>query len=139
MKMMNDGPIYMRALLYGQVCSLPQVVGVYRLHGRNITYDLSAQFIIANLAEKVWVYEQAQARNLLPDSRQWLLDQLLLTLHYYIYDTRPGYTDIRSVKRWLAAHTGDLAGTLNTRVQRMWLRSLITQHLKPLKNLLKRD
>ncbi len=136
MEMMNDGPIYLRALLFGQVCSLPHVVGVYRLHGRNITYGLSADFIIANLIEKVWVYRKAQERNLLSNSRQWLYDQLHLTLHYYIYDTRPGYQELSKVVHWLKTLPEDTGRQLLPVVQRMWLRSRITRHLRPIRNLL---
>ncbi len=137
MTMMNDGPIYLRALLYGQVCSLPHVVGVYRLHGRNITYGLSADFIIANMAEKVWVYKKAKERNLLRNSRLWIFDQLHLTLHYYIYDTRPGYADIKKVIHWLKTEAEDAGNDLIPKVHRIWLRSRITRYMKPLKKMLK--
>ena len=48
--MMNDTSIYLRALMMGNNCySYKKIVGVYRIHEKNITgKSVKAEFIIKN-------------------------------------------------------------------------------------------
>src|SRR5690606_38414804 len=44
MKMVNDSSLYLRSLLEGDGGFINEIVGVYRIHGDNITFDLNSDF-----------------------------------------------------------------------------------------------
>ncbi|WP_339060921.1 glycosyltransferase family 2 protein [Tepidibacillus marianensis] len=64
MLMMNDSSIYLRALLLGDVYIIDDIIGVYVVHGNNISSNLKADFIIKNLEEKVWVFNEAKKKHI---------------------------------------------------------------------------
>lgn len=53
MTMMNDTSIYLRALMMGGKTFInKKIIGIYRFHGENVTFNLKSEFIIKNLEEK---------------------------------------------------------------------------------------
>lgn len=55
--MVNDAPIYMRALMAGDIYIMKDVIGVYREHSQNISKSLPTDFLIANIEEKRKIYK----------------------------------------------------------------------------------
>ncbi|GEM_PF-1949047 len=129
MGMMNDGPIYMRALLTGDVHAMDDIIGVYRLHTRNISYQLPLDFLMANLLEKKKVYDIAQERGLLADPAQWLYDHWELTTKYYVQGTIPAYGDVRTLQRWIHQHGLDWKDRLNRNITYWWARKQVAIRL----------
>lgn len=99
MKMMNDAPIYMRALLFGDIYALDDVVGVYRIHNSNITRSLSSRFILDNLKEKRFVSDWAKKIGIKLSST-WLQMQFDITTFYYFSDSRYTFKDIIVLYYW---------------------------------------
>lgn len=83
-KMLNDSSIYLRALLVGDAYILRTISGVYRIHSKNISSNLDVEFIIENLEEKYKIYEEIVKRNLLNNPKEWLKNQVLLTISFFV-------------------------------------------------------
>lgn len=99
MKMVNDAAIYMRALLYGDIYVLDDIIGVYRLHNNNITFNISSSFIIDNLEEKRHIFNESKRLKLfLPED--WLRLQYQLTIHYYYINNIYSIIDIFRICSW---------------------------------------
>lgn len=103
MKMVNDTSIYLRALLHGNPYFLNDVVGVYRIHGNNITYSCSVQFIIDNLEEKYKIGILAKERFNLDDEQfeNWLFEQFYITIIYYLENSPSNIKDKLQLLRWI--------------------------------------
>ena len=56
MDMMNEGPIFLKAMKKGQMYLFNSPAGFYRIHSNNITKGLEPKFIIDNMEEKKEVY-----------------------------------------------------------------------------------
>lgn len=102
MKMVNDAAIYMRALLYGDLFVLKESIGNYRVHGNNISNDLSGKFIIQNLEERLYVAEKLIDNN--KERQEWMHRQCLLVYSYYIGRSKPCLRDRREVLIWVLRH-----------------------------------
>lgn len=102
MKMVNDAAIYMRALLYGDLFVLKESIGNYRVHGSNISNDLSGQFIIQNLEERLYVAERLINNN--NERQEWMRRQCILVYSYYIGRSRPSMKDRCDVLFWILKH-----------------------------------
>ena len=56
MKMMNDSSIYLRCLMLGRSAyANEKIIGVYRVHDKNDTFNVKADFTIKNLKEKKYI------------------------------------------------------------------------------------
>lgn len=86
--MVNDSSIYLRALLSGNAYVLDCISGVYRVHSKNISFNLDVDFIIENLIEKKNVYEEIKVRKILKNSDEWLKNQVLLTTLYFVKNNK---------------------------------------------------
>lgn len=98
MLMMNDNSIYLRSLLEGQIYILNDIVGAYRVHNNNISKNVPIDFILKNQEEKLWVYKENIHNFENPD--EWLFNQLMITFIYYIYESNPSYSEIKSILSW---------------------------------------
>lgn len=99
MKMVNDASIYMRALLYGDIYVLDDIIGVYRQHNSNITNNISSSFIIDNLEEKKHIFMESKRLKLnLP--MDWLKLQYQLTIYYYFTNNNYLFNDIFRISSW---------------------------------------
>ncbi len=102
MEMMNDSSIYLRALLNdGKIYIYETPTGVYRIHSKNITFNLSAEFIIDNLKEKKYIYEIIDKKNILNNVTRWFEEQILLTIRYFIFGNNPDKEEIKKILKWL--------------------------------------
>ena len=139
MEMVNDGPVFLRSLLFGRVWALSDKVGVYRFHGENISFGLTPTFITDNLEEKIKVGEKAKERSLLDDPEQWLIEQIVLTLRYFIYDSKPKEEAVKKVLDWnRKRNTGKVQKSVEKAIRRLWLRRRISKRLQFLKTWSKR-
>lgn len=91
MDMVNDTSIYLRSLLNGKPYFLNNIVGVYRMHGNNLTFSCSLQFIIDNLEEKYKVgILGKEVFNLNENEyRLWMFEQFYMTIMYYLNSSKP--------------------------------------------------
>ena len=101
MEMVNDMPIYMRCLTAGgKVFFLEEEIGVYRIHGSNISKAMTPEFIIDNLKEKAEVLSRIKQFNLFTGYEEWWFEQVKVTLGYYVYGSQPDFGAYRKVKNW---------------------------------------
>jgi hypothetical protein len=108
---------------------MADIIGVYRLHTRNISYQLPLDFLMANLLEKKKVYDIAQKRGLLANPNQWLYDHWELTTKYYVQGTIPAYGDMRTLQRWIHQHGLDWKDRLNRNITYWWVRKQVAIRL----------
>ncbi len=99
-EILNDSSIYMNALLYGDSFILEDVVGVYRIHKSNLTFNLDVDFLIANLVEKRKIYDKIKNKLEQNKAKEWLYGQINLTLKYYIINTNIGEKEIKKLIVW---------------------------------------
>lgn len=101
MEMVNDMPIYMRSLTVGgKVFFLEQEIGVYRIHGNNISKKMTPEFIIANLKEKADILLRIKKMRLFERYDIWWLKQVRVTLDYLLFDSQPTFCEYWTVRRW---------------------------------------
>ena len=105
-EMVNDSSIYLRALIAGDAYILDEISGVYRVHSKNITFNLSVDFIIENLIEKRKVYDEIIKRKLLEDTDEWLKKQVLLTTEYYVQYNNTKDEDFTKLISWCENNSG---------------------------------
>lgn len=82
-EMVNDSCIYLRALLTGDAYVLNEISGVYRVHSKNITFNLSTDLVNKNLIEKVKIYKELKKNDLIDNPENWLKRQINLTIKYF--------------------------------------------------------
>ncbi len=100
MKMVNDASIYMRSLLYGDAYIMEDIIGTYRIHDTNITKSLTPNFIIENLDEKRYIYEESVRLKLLNRDSIWLEKQIKLTISYYFSSSKVDVLDFFKILKW---------------------------------------
>lgn len=101
--MVNDTIIYLRALLGGNPDFIENMVGVYRVHKNNISKGCSTDFIIQNLDEKYKIYNLAMCMDNFKKyiNKNWLNNQLFLTLDYYISESTINFKDYIKIINWI--------------------------------------
>ena len=88
MTMMNDTPIYLRALMMGGKTYInKKIIGVYRVHDKNETFNLKSEFIIKNLEEKKKIYDYLKENKTIPDVDEWYCKQIAITVNYFLTNT----------------------------------------------------
>jgi Glycosyltransferases involved in cell wall biogenesis len=101
MKMVNDSSIYMRALTackFSYIMS--DIIGIYRIHSTNITFTLSAEFLIENLEEKKNIYDLIIKKELFKEVDLWLFLQAKLTIFYFISGVKPKFNELIKLLKW---------------------------------------
>lgn len=102
MVMMNDSSIYLRALTKSNLVYFNRnVVGAYRVHSKNITFNIKIDFLIANLHEKKLIYDLIVKEKIILNSYIWLLKQVDLTVKYYICCSNPNYSSVLNIFSWI--------------------------------------
>ena len=103
-QMVNDCPLYMRALLVGDIYIEKEPVGVYRLHGKNISKSIGADFLIDNLEEKDYIYYQLKRMKVSFSLSYWWYRTVRLTFDYFM-NSHPSRTEVYKVTKWCNKHT----------------------------------
>lgn len=102
MIMVNDSAIYMRALLNGnKVYVNEKIIGIYRIHSQNISFNIKADFLIQNLEEKEYIYNELQKENLNFDINKWFQNHIKLTVYYFFNGTNPSKSERKKVIEWI--------------------------------------
>lgn len=104
MNMVNDCPLYLRALLVGDIYIESEPVGVYRVHDKNISKSIGADFIIENLKEKEYIYKELKKNKIGFDLSFWWYEMVKVTVDYFIY-SNPSDDEKRKVFKWCINHT----------------------------------
>lgn len=105
MKILNDTTIFLRALLYGPVGFINEISAEYLVHGNNISFNCSADFIIDNLEEKYKIFQLLECNeskfSLTEEEKNiWLGQQLDITIIYFIKGSKPNYLNYRKIVNW---------------------------------------
>ncbi|OKP82215.1 glycosyltransferase family A protein [Paenibacillus sp. P32E] len=106
MNMVNDASIYLRALLIGDAGFIDTLAGVYRIHGNNITFNLSQSFLIENLEEKRLIRNMAIERYgySKTEMNEWFNHNVYDTISYYLMNSAKSHTDFKSMYSWASEH-----------------------------------
>ena len=89
MTMMNDTSIYLRTLMMGGKTYVnKKIVGIYRVHGKNDTFNTSSDFIIKNLEEKRLIRDYLSRQDLIPNLDEWYAKQIEITVNHYLNHVR---------------------------------------------------
>lgn len=98
----NDTSLYLYALLSeGRVRVIQDFIGVYCIHGGNMSAAVKPEFIISNLDSKMDIYKEACRRKLLDKPDEWLYIQLLITIKYYFDGKSGGFRQDMKLYRWV--------------------------------------
>lgn len=85
MKMMNDSSIYLRCLMLGRSAyANEKIIGVYRVHDKNDTFNVKADFTIKNLKEKKYIYKYLRQNNVNFDLKKWFVEQIKITTCHFL-------------------------------------------------------
>lgn len=107
MKMMNDSSIYLRALAYGNLVYFnKEIIGVYRVHSANFTYNVKADYTIENLEEKIKVYKEINT--LLKKPKRWIFNEVRITVCYFLLGREKNNSEIKKVLDWTKQNLGFL-------------------------------
>ncbi|WP_052087885.1 glycosyltransferase family 2 protein [Paenibacillus wynnii] len=106
MNMVNDASIYLRSLLIGDAGFIDVIAGVYRIHGNNITFNLSQSFLIENLEEKMLIKNMAveQYGYSAKKMNQWFNHNVYDTIYYYLMNSAKSYKDFEAMYGWAHTH-----------------------------------
>lgn len=106
-EMLNDSSIYMRALLTKPAYILDDSVGVYRVHDKNITFNLKLSFLLENLQEKKNIYDIIKQEAILDTPEEWLYEQIMLTADYYVSYSKPMQEEFDTLIQWCKENMGE--------------------------------
>ncbi|MBP3635488.1 MAG: glycosyltransferase family 2 protein [Bacilli bacterium] len=102
MKILNDTTIFLRALLFGDMGFINEPSAEYLVHGENISFNMSVDFIIDNLDEKYKLYKLANTNEKFKskDLYKWFINQCDITIIYYIRGSKPTKRNLYKILRW---------------------------------------
>ncbi len=109
MKILNDTTIFLRALLYGPMGFINKISAQYLVHGNNISFSCTTDFIIDNLEEKYKIYcKIPQSFNLSSEEKkQWLINQCDITIIYFIKGSKPNFFQFIKLLNWVKRRLRD--------------------------------
>lgn len=85
MKMMNDSSIYLRCLMLGRnAYANKKIIGVYRVHDKNDTFNVKSDFTIKNLKEKKYIYKFLSKKDIDFDLNKWFIEQIKITTCHFL-------------------------------------------------------
>jgi len=119
-EMLNDSSIYMRALLTKSVYILKDFVGVYRVHNKNMTFNLKLSFLIENLQEKKNIYEIIKKENIIENADQWFYKQIMLTADYYVRYSKPCKDDFEKLIDWCQKESDNIGPKVVRELREHW-------------------
>lgn len=127
MKIFNDSTIYLRALLGGDCFLLNNIVGIYRIHGNNITFSCNSDFIIENLNEKLSIGIRAKKNFDYNDKELniWMYEQLYITIFYYFGNSRVGINDYIKILKWVKNNSKENYVVIRNSLIKQLLRKVI--------------
>ncbi len=119
-EMLNDSSIYMRALLKNPVYILEDSIGVYRVHDKNMSFNIKLDFLLENLDEKKKIDNIIKERNLMPEKADWLYEQVMLTARYYVVGSKPSKENFDKLLLWCKQNVQ--SEKLESELTNLWLK-----------------
>lgn len=119
-EMLNDSSIYMRALITKPAYILEDFVGVYRVHDKNMTFNLKLSFLIENLEEKKSIYNIIKNEKILENADKWLYEQIMLTADYYVRYSKPCEEDFNVLIDWCQNNGEQVGERIITELKQHW-------------------
>ena len=106
LQMMNDSTIYLNALPVGNnILINSKMIGKYRIHSMNISFNMNSNFIIENLNEKKNLYTKYKEN--LPMNDKWFYNQILITCQYFIIGSNPNKNEKQLLYNWIKSNIED--------------------------------
>lgn len=126
-EMVNDSSIYLRALLSGDAFLLDNIVGVYRLHGNNITFSCTSDFIIKNLQEKfnIGLIAQKNFNYKKEIIEEWFLSQVYITITYYFYNSPTKINDFTRILKFIKGKSIKNYNRIRAEIYKIYINKLI--------------
>ncbi|NJJ41645.1 glycosyltransferase family 2 protein [Paenibacillus apii] len=130
MNMLNDASIYLRSLLAGDAGFIDVVAGVYRIHGNNITFNLSSEFLIKNLEEKKTIKQMAIDLNGydVEEMNRWFNFNVYDTIFYYFSNSAKSYMDFQIMFMWAKKYCPDIHRELRRKGRSLLLKKQILKY-----------
>src|SRR5690606_24390313 len=109
--------IYLRALLVGNAGFIDNIVGVYRVHGKNISFNLKCDSIINNLQDKINIknlavvkygYDKIQMNT-------WLQEQSIRTISFYLLNSEVDILDFKKLYFWISKNLSEIISKLDSK------------------------
>lgn len=101
MTMMNDTSLYLRALMMGGNTFInKKIIGIYRVHSSNDTFNTKSDFIIKNLEEKRKIYEYLREHNQFSNLEGWYAKQVGITVNHFLR-SNPDLKGVNDVLNWV--------------------------------------
>lgn len=101
MKMMNDSSIYLKALtMGGYTYKNEKIIGVYRVHGKNDTFNVQASFTIKNLKEKKKIYQYIEKNKLIENPNEWYEQEAKITICHFLNGREKSKLKRKQVLLW---------------------------------------
>ena len=97
----DDRVIYLRALLSGDIWLLSEHIGVYRVHSKNFSRTVSADFSITLHRENRMIYDEICRRELLSAPEDWWYSQAWVVLRFYIQSPESSLSGLIKIFLWL--------------------------------------
>ena len=127
MLILNDTTLFLRAILDSDAGFINTIGLVYRLHGNNITYHLTCDFIIENLVEKILIEELGVKKFGFKSKEmdKWINKQLSDTILYYLYNSKVKISDCFKLLSFLKTNSKVSYDCLKFKIIKSGLRSLL--------------
>ena len=102
MKMMNDSSIYLRSLMIGDYAfANDRIIGIYRVHNKNDTLNVKADFTIKNLQEKKYIYKYLKKQNVEFDLKDWYEKEIKITVCHFLNGREKSKKNRKKVLYWV--------------------------------------
>lgn len=102
MKMMNDSSIYLRAFMVGGITYYNnKIIGVYRVHEKNDTFNVKADFTIKNLEEKRYVYDYLKQNEKIKNIKGWYKKEIGITVKHFLNGNGKDKEQVNDVLKWI--------------------------------------
>ncbi len=97
----DDRVIYLRALTQGDVFALEDCIGVYLVHGGNISRRVDRRFVRSLMEENSAVLCMIREKDLFDDALGWWYSQCRHVLRYFILNSRVELWDLLWIYLWV--------------------------------------
>lgn len=102
MKMMNDSSIYLRSLMIGDYAfANDKIIGIYRVHNKNDTLNVKADFTIKNLQEKRYIYKYLKKKDVDFDLKEWYEKEIKITVCHFLNGREKSKVNRKKVLYWV--------------------------------------
>lgn len=105
MKMVNDYAIYLRALLFGNAYVIDDCIGCYRVHDTNISFNIEKNFLMENLAERVWVKTKLIKKIGEEKVNKWWKAQMIVLVRYFLFKSNPPKKEGKEIIEYVKKNT----------------------------------